>query len=134
MTEEEITVRSIVDASVAASLARRFAERCGLEPKAATEIGIVARELATNMARHANEGVLYLRLVGDTVELEAVDCGDGAPEDLARSDPGVVDARGRARDGLGQGLAVVRRLTDSVEARPAPGRRGLAVVARRRKG
>ena len=128
---EAIDVASITDATVAASVARRFALRCGCAERMASEIGIVARELATNIARHAGRGALHLSVVDDTLEVRAVDAGPGDPDGLfGRASPGVVDETGRPRAGLGAGLGAVQRLSDRVEATRANGG-GLVVCARR---
>ncbi|HEY4221701.1 MAG TPA: hypothetical protein VGO62_10165, partial [Myxococcota bacterium] len=69
-------------------------------------------------------------------EIEAVDFGAGRPEIIdasaPRAAPAYVDDDGRATGGLGEGLAAVRRLTDSLEARRVADQ-GLSVRARRRR-
>lgn len=135
-----IAVATVVDATVAASAARRFARRLGLDPRSATEIGIIVRELATNIARHAGTGAIHLRARFTTaggqgeLEVEAVDDGPRgvAPESLLGRMPGTyVDERGRPLPGLGEGLRAVERLSHRLEVRRA-GARGLAVRALRR--
>jgi anti-sigma regulatory factor (Ser/Thr protein kinase) len=134
--EEQIPIASWVDAAVAATAVRRFAERCGCGPRVAIELAIVARELATNIARHAGIGVIHVRATPDAIEIEAVDFGPGRPDiidpSVPRPAPSYVDDDGRAREGLGEGLAAVRRLTDSLEASRVPDQ-GLSVRARRRR-
>jgi anti-sigma regulatory factor (Ser/Thr protein kinase) len=131
---EEIAVASVTDATVAASAALRFSLRAGLPERAAREVAIVARELATNIVRHAGHGVVHLRAQGGVVEVEAIDEGAAAVDPASLLMPRVaafVDPNGRAIPGLGEGLRAVERLSTEVEVRRA-GARGLAVRAIRR--
>ncbi|WP_334626653.1 SpoIIE family protein phosphatase [Micromonospora sp. CPCC 205539] len=101
-----------VEAGSAASAVRRAAERLGEqlglgEPRTA-DLAIVAAELASNLVKHADEGVLLLRPVrraGEAgVELVAIDSG-----------PGMADLTVSSQDGhstagtLGIGLGAIVR-------------------------
>lgn len=92
----------------------------------------VLRNLVSNAVRHTPPGGLVLlqaRQVGDRIEIEVKDTGEGIdPEDL----PHVWDrfyragdARERDRGGVGLGLALVKELTEamegSVEVESVPG-------------
>ena len=61
----------------------------------------VARELLTNVARHADAGSvgIAVQLVGDDVELTVTDDGVGIPEDAARSGLANIAERARLRGG-----------------------------------
>jgi anti-sigma regulatory factor (Ser/Thr protein kinase) len=94
----------------------------GLTASALGDLAIVATEIATNLARHAVEGIVLLRLVrqGDSagVELVAVDKG-----------PGMHNFEASAVDGyttggtLGIGLGAVSRMATEMDAysRVGPG-------------
>lgn len=96
----------------------------------AGRIAIVASELATNLARHARDGVLLLRKVTapeghpGMIELAAVDRG-----------PGISDVARSLRDGFstggtsGVGLGALSRLADLFDIYSLPGQ-GTAVVCR----
>lgn len=105
-----------------------IARRCGLDEHARGELGIVVTEAATNLARHAREGVVLLR---DThasgapgVELLAVDRGPGM-RDLERFFADGFSTGGTA----GAGLGAMRRQSDVLDVYSVPGQ-GTAVLAR----
>lgn len=98
----------------------RLASRLGFCDSRAGEVGIVAAELTTNVARHGRGGTIALRRVHGTVDaglsLLAVDAG-----------PGIADVSTAMRDGestsstLGIGLGAVARLADAVDIYSRPG-------------
>lgn len=114
-----------VEAPSAASAVRRAAQRLAaqldLDEQRSAALAIVAAELAGNLAKHADEGVLLMRPTrhGDRagVELVAIDTGPGMA-DLARS----------SRDGhstagtLGIGLGAISRQADWSDGHSIPGR------------
>lgn len=106
-----------------------LARRLGFGEQRAAEVGIVATELASNLRKHADEGVMLLRSgrAGDgqpLVELVAIDSGPGMAE------PATAWQDGRSTAGsLGIGLGAVARLADSHDAVSEPGR-GSVFVAR----
>jgi anti-sigma regulatory factor (Ser/Thr protein kinase) len=91
------------------------------------QLAIVASEIATNLARHADRGVMQLRLRHDGgatgVEIIAMDSG-----------PGMADLTASSRDGhstagtLGIGLGAIRRLAHEFDAYSLPDR-GTVLVA-----
>lgn len=109
----------------ASALARRLA----FPEQRVAEVGIVASELATNLRKHADQGVLLLRSVptGDPhalVELLTIDSGPG----MAEPDRAWQDGRSTAGS-LGIGLGAVARLADSYSLLSEP-ERGSVFVAR----
>jgi anti-sigma regulatory factor (Ser/Thr protein kinase) len=126
---------TLVDARVAGAVAVRFALSVGFPRRAATEIGIAAGELASNIARHARgDGHLEITLRDGALELRALDRGPGALDTvlahLAGDVPRPADLSPAQAGGYGCGIGAVRRLMDQVHARRREGG-GLCVRARR---
>ncbi|MFD6554786.1 ATP-binding protein [Streptomyces sp. NPDC058398] len=100
----------------AAALGRRI----GLGEQRSSQLVLAVAELAGNMAKHAVDGSLLLRVLRNQetagVEVVAVDNG-----------PGMVDVQAALRDGmsttgtLGIGLGAVQRLADSFHIHSQPG-------------
>jgi anti-sigma regulatory factor (Ser/Thr protein kinase)/serine/threonine protein phosphatase PrpC len=90
-----------------------MAMEIGFHEPANEEVGIVARELASNVVKHAKRGTLTLAILSDGgrvgIEIEAVDSG-----------PGIADVEEALRDGfstagsLGCGLGAANRLMDEL--------------------
>lgn len=112
---------------VAADLARRV----GMSADRIGQIELAVTEVAVNLARHADDGALLLRLIeagpAVAVELLAIDQG-----------PGMADVAYSRRTGVstggtpGLGLGVVERMADSFDVHSLMGR-GTVLVARFRK-
>jgi anti-sigma regulatory factor (Ser/Thr protein kinase) len=116
----------------AAGGVRRFAvalgEEAGFPAGPLANLAIVATEVATNIARHADDGRVLLRLRRDGervgVELVAIDRG-----------PGMADIVAASRDGhstagtLGVGLGAITRLADEFDAYSLPGSGTVLAVA-----
>jgi anti-sigma regulatory factor (Ser/Thr protein kinase)/serine/threonine protein phosphatase PrpC len=95
-------------------------EEVGLPAGPLANLAIVATEIATNVARHADDGRILLRLRRDAdrvgIELVATDRG-----------PGMADVVAATRDGhstagtLGVGLGAITRLADEFDAYSLPG-------------
>jgi anti-sigma regulatory factor (Ser/Thr protein kinase) len=110
----------------------RLAESAGLPVGKCSDAGIIASELATNLARHAQAGRIFLRACSSTTdawcELLAVDSG-----------PGVVDLPRCLQDGYssagtsGIGFGAIRRLSDEFDVFSTEGR-GTVVLSRLRRG
>lgn len=114
-----------VEAPSAASAVRRAAERLAaqvnLGEQRTAALAIAAAELAGNLVKHADEGVLLLRPIRHAdqagVELVAIDAG-----------PGMVDLTGSMRDGhstagtLGIGLGAIVRQANWSDGHSVPGR------------
>ena len=92
----------------------------GLSPSALGDLAIIVTEVSTNLARHADRGVVLLRVVrsGDSagVEVVAIDRGPGMRDFAASS----VD--GYSTSGtLGIGLGAVARMATEMDAYSLPG-------------
>jgi anti-sigma regulatory factor (Ser/Thr protein kinase) len=113
-----------IDEISAAGAARRAAvalgEEAGLSATGLGDLAIVATEMATNLARHAIDGAMLLRLrrVRDAVgvELLSIDRGPGMP-DVAES---LRDGHSTAGT-LGIGLGAVARKASDVDLYSLPG-------------
>ncbi|MDT7800372.1 MAG: hypothetical protein QOI78_3805 [Actinomycetota bacterium] len=130
VTEDFAWIR--VEDDTAHGRARRtaatLAAQLGFNEVRVAEVGLAVTELATNLAKHATEGVLVVRSVRAVtqaaVEVVAIDRG-----------PGMTDAVASGRDGesttgtLGVGMGAVRRLADATSVLSEPGR-GTVVTAR----
>jgi anti-sigma regulatory factor (Ser/Thr protein kinase) len=131
-----VRIRSIVDSRSAAAIARRAARTVGLDSTAASSVAIAAGELATNVARHAKEGVIRVYAAETYVKVVAEDRGPGIADiESALRDGhsggrqlGVDDPRD---EGIGCGLGAVRRLMDRLEIQSTPGG-GTCVIAVKR--
>jgi anti-sigma regulatory factor (Ser/Thr protein kinase) len=105
-----------------------LARGLGLTETEAAEVGIVVTEAATNLVKHARNGVLLIRALEQDqhrgVEVLAVDQGQGIAnlEDCLRD--------GRSTAGTpGTGLGAIRRLARDFDIYSLPGS-GTALVAR----
>jgi anti-sigma regulatory factor (Ser/Thr protein kinase) len=117
---------------VAASQAQRFALRCGMPARRATELAIVVSELASNIVKHGVSGEIRLAWNPDVppfgeITVEAHDVGPPI-HDLAMAmtdgydDRGPIDpAHSLRRGGLGTGLGAIDRLADRLEYREEAG-------------
>ncbi|WP_235023883.1 ATP-binding protein [Streptomyces sp. WAC05374] len=111
---------------LAASTARRTALDQGLAGALPDQAAVLASELAGNVAKHAQNGALYIQPLPlrTGVEIIAVDRG-----------PGMADLEQCLTDGyttsntLGSGLGAVRRIADEFAVRTRPGT-GTVVSAR----
>jgi anti-sigma regulatory factor (Ser/Thr protein kinase) len=105
-----------------------MADRLGFPAVRADQLALAVTEAASNLHKHAREGLLLLRVGRDAeraaVELVTIDSG-----------PGVPDLPAMLRDGqstagsLGIGLGAIRRLADTSDMYSAPGH-GTALAAR----
>ncbi|GLZ43451.1 transcriptional regulator [Actinokineospora sp. NBRC 105648] len=129
-TAEDVVWLPVEDPS-AVGAARRaatgLAERLAFGPTRVAEVALAVTELATNLDKHAEQGVLLLRALRTTelaeIEIAAVDRGPGM------ADPELAFADGHSTAGtLGIGLGSVRRLADSCRVRSTPGRGTVLVV------
>ena len=114
---EDVTWIRVEDASSPGAVRRRaveLAERVGLDRERAGEVAIASTELATNLVKYADDGVVLLRLLRrgglGGVEMVAVDAG-----------PGMRDVHALFQDGrsttgtLGIGLGAVDRLASAYD-------------------
>jgi serine/threonine-protein kinase RsbT len=119
------------DRHAAAAVARQQARMAGLSLHESHEVALCVAELASNAIRHAGGGEVRLQRVDEpypALEVVVSDRGPGLSEERAFAEPKELRVAG---DGLGSGLAAVRRLMTSIEIRPRPGG-GTEVVARKR--
>jgi anti-sigma regulatory factor (Ser/Thr protein kinase) len=106
-----------------------LARSCGLDENTRSDIAIIVTEAATNLARHAREGVMLLR---DTqpdgrpgIEMLAIDRGPG----MSQLDRFFED--GFSTGGTpGEGLGAIRRQAHELDVHSAPGT-GTVLLARR---
>ncbi len=73
---------------------------------------LVATELATNLERHATGGELFIAVAGEGYDILSIDRGPGI-EDMEKA----LAAGYSTAGGLGEGLGVLQRQSDSVEIR-----------------
>lgn len=106
--------------------AQRLAGEVGFPDLEQAEIGLAMRELATNMLRHADHGVITLFSSPDAIWIEARDLGPGIPN----IEQAVADGYSTAGS-LGYGLGSVNRSMDEMTIKSAPGK-GTTVTASRR--
>jgi anti-sigma regulatory factor (Ser/Thr protein kinase) len=124
-------VNSVRDASEVGEARRAavgLAHRKGFSPGVEARIALVATELATNLLKHASEGLVaineFVDADGSGIELVALDKGPGIA-DVARC---LVDGFSTAGS-PGTGLGAVTRVSDSYAIYSRPGI-GTAVMAR----
>ena len=101
--------------------ATAIAEQLGLSERRIADLAIVATELGSNLHKHADDGVVHVRIVrGDKragVQLIGIDSG-----------PGMADVDASTRDGhstagtLGIGLGAITRLASELDIYSQPGR------------
>jgi anti-sigma regulatory factor (Ser/Thr protein kinase) len=138
--EHRIVLRgkASADRFACAATARAFARRAGLSKRGGEELALAVSELASNVARHAVDGTLELRLFTTPRAMVEVVCRDRGPgivdADVARED-GFSGGRYLSPDaprgeGLGLGLGAVGRLVDELIIESSPGV-GTTVVARK---
>lgn len=122
-----VHVTDASDASQARLVARDLARAVGLDDTDAYRAAIVASELATNLAKYAQQGQLLLRAVADNgtsgVELLAIDRGPG----IAVIDDALRDGQSTGGSS-GTGLGAVRRLSEEFDIHSTA--RGTTVLAR----
>ncbi|WP_282791926.1 SpoIIE family protein phosphatase [Streptomyces sp. CC224B] len=111
---------------LAAATARAVAERCGLPGALPDQAAVVASELASNIAKHATGGSLYLQPLtyGEGMEVIAVDRGPGMRE-LERC---LTDGY-TTTNTLGAGLGAIGRIATTLTIRTRSGT-GTLVCAR----
>lgn len=105
-----------------------LAAKCGLDEGDRGRVGLIATELATNLIKHAQQGMLAASVFDDKegagVEILALDKG-----------PGIADLQKALVDGMstagtaGQGLGAIRRQSDEFAVYSRP-RLGTAVLSR----
>jgi negative regulator of sigma-B (phosphoserine phosphatase) len=136
----DIPVHERSDAECAALEARTFAQGLGFEPRAQWEVSIAASELATNIVKYAQRGLIRLRTEQSprsALVLEAIDQGFGIndvnaafKDGFSRGEKLLPDRPRGEGQGLGVGLGSVSRMMDTVDVHSDPAR-GTRIVARK---
>lgn len=117
MTEDRawLPATDVTGAGSVRRVAAALAAEAGLSEQAQGDLAIVATELATNLARHADGGMVLLRLVrseeGNGVEVVGIDRGPG----MADLEASIVDGHSTAGS-LGIGLGAIRRQASELHA------------------
>ncbi|XLE10776.1 SpoIIE family protein phosphatase [Streptomyces sp. Pv4-95] len=103
---------------LAAETARAVAERCRLPGALPDQAAVIASELASNLAKHASSGALFIQPLplGGGMEIVAADSGPGIGE-LQRC---LADGYTTSNT-LGAGLGAVKRIATALTIRTQPG-------------
>jgi anti-sigma regulatory factor (Ser/Thr protein kinase) len=122
-----VPVTEVATAGAVRRTAITLGTSAGMNEAAIGQLAIIASEIATNLARHADRGLMQLRLRHDRgavgVQFVATDHG-----------PGMSDVAASSRDGrstagtLGIGLGAIQRLADEFDIYSLPDR-GTVLVA-----
>ncbi len=123
-----VTVEEAAEAGRVRRFATAAAEKLAFPPTRVAEIGLAVTEIATNLHKHAREGVVLVRTVRGAsqgaLEVLAIDGGPGI------ADIGLAFEDGQSTTGtLGVGLGAVARLADSCAMASRQGR-GTVLSAR----
>jgi anti-sigma regulatory factor (Ser/Thr protein kinase) len=119
------TIAESADVLVACHAAEGLAEAAGFTSIESAEIGLVVRELASNIIKYAGSGTLTVAALDNGLEVVAEDAGPGIP-DVQRA---VADGYSTVNS-LGYGLGTVNRLMDDMIIRSTKGE-GTTIQARR---
>lgn len=131
ITQQIIPVTEASQTGQARRTAQRMAEDAGFDAVDAGHAAIVASEIATNLVKHARDGVLFLTVVRDVgsagVQLLALDRG-----------PGIADLSRALRDGMstagspGTGLGAIGRMASEFDVHSLPSGTALYATIRPR--
>ncbi len=122
-----IPIQLDIDVFKAKRSGREMARGMDFNAHDCTAIEIAVSELATNILRHADHGVIRIETIKNGLEITSEDNGPGIvdPEQAIQS-------KTISRTGLGIGLAGVKRLMDQLEFVSEKGQ-GARIVARKWK-
>lgn len=113
-TRKILSITHLCDVHVARREAKDMATVIGLKDRMSEEITIAVSELASNLAKHAIQGTLTLKIIDNNgragIQVESLDNGPGI-SDVERA---MTDGFSTT-DGLGCGLGTVNRLMDEFE-------------------
>ncbi len=83
LVQEAIPISDVGDLSAARLMARSMSAAIGFDKRAVEEITLVVSELATNLVKHAKNGVLRLRRIEEAgktgIQIDSEDQGPGIP-------------------------------------------------------
>ena len=127
--QEAIPVSDVGDLSTARLAARSMSTAIGFDERAVEEIALVVSELATNLVKHAKEGILRLQRTEEAgktgIQIESEDQGPG----IANVERAIADNFSTSGS-LGCGLGAVNRLMDEFDVISRPGA-GTSIVCKR---
>lgn len=127
--QETISISDVGDLGTARLAARSMSTAIGFDERAVEEITLVVSELATNLVKHAKDGILRLRRAEE-------DGRTGIQIDSEDQGPGIVNVEQAIGDdfstsgSLGCGLGTVNRLMDEFDVASRPGA-GTSIVCKR---
>jgi anti-sigma regulatory factor (Ser/Thr protein kinase)/serine/threonine protein phosphatase PrpC len=127
--QEDIQISDVGDLGAARLGARSMSTAIGFDERAVEEIALVVSELATNLVKHAKDGILRLQRIEE-------DGRTGIRIDSEDHGPGIVNVEQAIGDdfstsgSLGCGLGAVNRLMDEFDVTSQPGA-GTSIVCKR---
>ena len=126
---EAIPISEVGDLGAARVAARSMSTAIGFDDRAVEEIVLAVRELATNLVKHAKDGILRLRRTEESgragIQIDSEDQGPG----VANVEQAIADDFSTS-GGLGCGLGAVNRLMDEFHVTSRPGA-GTSIVCKR---
>jgi serine/threonine-protein kinase RsbT len=90
-------------------------KRIGLPSDVVRKVSLVAYESEINIVSYAKKGMIHLRVVPDSVMIEAIDEGQGIPDIALALQPGYSTATDKIREmgfGAGMGLCNIKSFSD----------------------
>ena len=127
--QEAIPISDVGDLSTARLAARSMSTAIGFDERAVEEITLVVSELATNLVKHAKDGILRLRRAEEDgrtgIQIDSEDQGPG----ITNVEEAIADDFSTSGS-LGCGLGTVNRLMDEFDVASRPGA-GTSIVCKR---
>jgi len=127
--QETISISDVGDLGTARLTARSLSTAIGFDERAVEEITLVVSELATNLVKHAKDGILRLRRAEEDgrtgIQIDSEDQGPG----ITNVEEAIADDFSTSGS-LGCGLGTVNRLMDEFDVASRPGA-GTSIVCKR---
>jgi anti-sigma regulatory factor (Ser/Thr protein kinase)/serine/threonine protein phosphatase PrpC len=127
--QEAIPISDVADLGAARLAARSMSMAIGFDERTVEEIALVVSELATNLIKHAKDGILRLRRTEEAgrtgIQIDSEDQGPGIPN----VEEAIADDFSTSGS-LGCGLGAVNRLMDEFDVASRPGA-GTSIVCKR---